>query len=182
MIDWIEGKVCSKEPTKLILEKGGIAFTISIPLSTYGVLNDIGEKVKIFIYLSLKNEELKLFGFKTQKERNFFQDLLLVPGIGTGSALRMLSSISFQEFKSMVIKGDTESIVSIKGIGEKRANQLLFTLKEKYKKEEIPDSFESNAIRALISLGINAKKARQLISKIKAPTLEELIKQALKKL
>ena len=182
MIDWIEGKICSKEPTRVVLDIGGVAFVVNIPLSTYEALGNLGERVKIFVNLSLKNERLELFGFKTCEERNFFNDLLLVQGIGPQIALRVMSSVSFTEFKPMVAKGDIESISSIKGIGEKRASKLIFELKDKYKEEEIPESFESSAIHALTVLGIPSKKAREVIKGIKTDNLEELIKKALKKL
>ncbi|MDI6840622.1 MAG: Holliday junction branch migration protein RuvA [bacterium] len=182
MIDWICGKICLKEPTRLVIEAGMVAFDINIPLSTYEALENVGDKTKVFVILSLKNEKLELFGFKTIEERNFFNDLLLVQGIGPQNALRIMSSVDFTEFKSMVLKEDTEFISSIKGIGEKRANKLIFELRDRYKKEEIPESFESSAIHALTVLGIPAKKAREAIKGIKTDNLEELIKEALKKL
>lgn len=182
MIDWIEGRICKKEPTRVIVERGGVAVCITIPLSTYETVGDVGERVKIFTYLSFKNEKLELFGFKTVEERKFFTDLLVVEGIGPYTALRIISSTTFSDFKSAIFKGDVATISSIKGISEKRASKLILELKEKYKKEEIPDSFEASAIKALVGLGINAKKARQLVHQVKASSLEDLIKEALKKM
>lgn len=182
MIDWIEGKVCRKEPTKVVIENGGLAVSVIIPLSTYEVVGNVGDKVKIFTHLIFKNEKFELFGFKTIEERGFFTDLLLVEGIGPYTALRIISSISFDEFKFAIFRGDVDTISSIKGISEKRANKLILELKEKYKKEEIPEGIESNAIKALISLGVDAKKARLLVHQVKATTVEDFIKQALKKL
>lgn len=182
MIDWIEGKICGKEITKVVIEKDGIAVCIIIPLSTYEAIGDVGDKVKIFTSLIFKNDKLELFGFKTIEERKFFTDLLLVEGIGPYTALRILSSTSFAEFKSAIFNSDVHTISSIKGISEKRANKLILELRERYKKEEIPPSLETSAIKALIGLGIDAKRARQLVHQIKANSLEDLLKQALKKL
>jgi len=182
MIDWIIGKVCEKEATKLVLEKGGIAFSISIPLSTYEALSEIGEEEKIFIHLSFSHEKLELFGFKTLEERSFFFDLLVIQGIGPRTALRIISGTDFIEFKRAIVNEDIDIISSIKGISQKRASKLIFELREKYEKEELPEGLESNAIRALISLGIPEKKARELVHKVKGATLEDLIKEALKML
>ena len=182
MIEWIEGRIYQKEPVKLIIERDGIAIAIAIPLSTYETAGEIGEKIKIFTYLSIKNEKLELFGFKTTEERIFFTDLLIVDGIGPYTALRIMSRVKFDEFKTNIVREDVEAISSIKGIGEKRANKMIMELKEKYKKEDIPESFENTAIKALIGLGIEEKRARKLVHQVKANSLEEFIKEALKKI
>ncbi len=183
MIDWVIGKICEKEATRLVLEKGGIAFSINIPLSTYEALGDIEDEEKIFIHLSFSHEKLELFGFKSLEERNFFRDLLIVQGIGPRTALRIISGTDFIEFKRAIANEDIETISFIKGISQKRASKLIFELKEKYAKEEFPDeSLESNTIRALIGLGIPERKARELVRKVKAATLEDMIKEALKRL
>ena len=162
MIEWIEGRIDKKEPTKLIIEREGIAIAIAIPLSTYENAGEIGEKIKIFTYLSIKNEKLELFGFKAIEERMFFTDLLMVDGIGPYTALRIMARTKFDEFKVNIVKEDVDAISSIKGIGEKRANKMIMELKEKYKKEDLPESFENTAIKALIGLGIEAIKARKI--------------------
>ena len=182
MIDWVIGKICEKEATRLVLEKGGIAFSINIPLSTYEALGDIGNEEKIFIHLGFSHEKLELFGFKSLEERNFFHDLLIVQGIGPRSALRIISGTDFIEFKRAVANEDIEAISLIKGISQKRASKLIFELKEKYNKEEFPETLESNAIHALVGLGIPARKATELVRKTKAITLEDMIKEALKRL
>ena len=183
MIDWIIGKICVKEPTRVVIERGGIAFSINISLFTYEALGSLGEEAKIFIHPVLSHEKLELFGFKTPEERSFFCDLLLVQGIGPWSALRIISATDFLEFKRAVVDEDVEVISSIKGISAKRASKLIFELKEKYKKEELPpESLEGSAIRALVGLGISARKAREVVHKVKAESLEDLIKEALRKL
>ncbi|MBI4723241.1 MAG: Holliday junction branch migration protein RuvA [Candidatus Stahlbacteria bacterium] len=190
MIEWIEGKIYQKEPAKLIIEREGLAIAIAIPLSTYEKAGEIGEKIKIFTYLSIKNEKLELFGFKTIEERVFFTDLLIVDGIGPYTALRIMSRTTFEEFKVNIVKEDTDAISSIKGIGEKRANKMIMELKEKYKKEDIPESLENTAIKALVGLGIEPIKARKLVLIVgadprvclKTASLEEIIKEALKHL
>jgi Holliday junction DNA helicase RuvA len=182
VIEWIEGKICEKSPARLVIEREGIGFSIAIPLSTYEAIGEIGEKIRIYTHLSFKNEKIELFGFKTKEEKTFFSDLLLVEGIGPYTALRIISSTSFSEFKSLIFKRDVETLSLIKGISEKRANKLIIELKEKYKGEEVPTTFETNAIKALIGLGVDSKKARKLIREVKANSIEEFIKEALKKL
>ena len=198
MIEWIEGKICSKEPTKLVIENNGIAYEIHIPLSTYEALVNIEGKIKIFIHFHFSQEQLALFGFFTLEERTFFRDLLLVQGIGPQTALRIVSSTNFLEFKSAIVNNDVEAMSGIRGIGEKRANKLIFELKEKYEKEELlsgepTKDIESGAIRALTGLGIPLKKAREVVYQVKKEigvtpisgkhaSLEEFIKEALKRL
>ncbi|MDD2891102.1 MAG: Holliday junction ATP-dependent DNA helicase RuvA [bacterium] len=183
MIEWMEGKVAHKEPTNLVFETGNIAFNINIPLSTYDKLGEIGSKEKILIHVDFNftNEQVTLFGFKTPGERIFFRDLLLVQGIGPQTAIRMISSTSFELFKSAIVNEDDKTLASIKGIGGKRAQKLIFELKNRYKEEKIQNTIEGNAIQALIGLGIAPKKARDIVGQVSGKTLEELIKNALKK-
>ncbi len=181
MIEWIKGRICEKEATRLVMEKGGIAFSINIPLSTYEALGDVGDEEQIFIYLSFGRENFELFGFKEIEEHNFFHDLLIVQGIGPRTALRIISGTDFIEFKRAIVNEDIETISLIKGISQKRASKLIFELRDKYDKEDFPETLESNAIRALVGLGISPKKARDLVRKVTAVTLEDMIKEALKK-
>jgi Holliday junction DNA helicase RuvA len=182
MIDWIEGKVYSKEPARLGIEKGGIAISIIIPLSTYESIGGEGEKVKVFTYLNLKNEKLELFGFGTLEERRFFTDLLLVDGVGPYTALRVLANMTFPEFKSAIFTQDVDALSCVKGISEKRASKLILELRGRYEKETLPDTFGVSAIKALTNLGVDGKKARQLVREVKAGSLEEFIKEALRRL
>lgn len=184
MIEWIEGKVAIKEPTRLVLETGSLAFNIYIPLSTYESLGQIGSTEKVFIYtdFNFTNEQVTLFGFKTNVEKGFFKDLLIVQGIGPQTAIRIISNISFEQFKSAIVNEDVRTLSSFKGIGEKTAQKLIFELKERYKKETTQSSVELNAIQAIIGLGVPIKKARDIVSKSAGDTLEERIKNALKQL
>ena len=109
MIEWIEGKICSKEPTKLVIENNGIAYELQIPLSTFTAVKD-GEKTKIFIHFHYSQEQMALFGFLTLEERTFFRDLLLVQGVGPQTALRIVSSTNFGEFKSAIANKDVDAI------------------------------------------------------------------------
>lgn len=180
MIDYIKGKLISKNSTSIVLEVNNIAFSIKIPASTYQAIGEIGEDIKIFTNLSLKNEKIEIFGFASEEEKNLFIDLTGVQGIGGGMALKIMSNIRIDEFKSLIARGEKKALSEIKGIGPNTAEKLIFGLRGKYK-ETLPSARE-DAIRAVVSLGFKREEVEKVIAEIKSESTEELIKEALKRL
>lgn len=178
-INHIEGKVIEKTLTSVVLDSCGIGYRIKIPISTYEQIKK--EKEKLLISLLFKNEVIELFGFYTEEERIYFESLIKVRGIGGETALRILSSIKFDEFREIIDKGDVSSLAGVKGIGRKKAEKIIFEMKGLFKDEEL----QEDAVSALITLGFTRNEARKAISAAKKshPTgeTEMLIKEALKK-
>ena len=197
MIAYLEGKLIEKSPTHLILEVNGVGYSINIPVSTYGNLGETGNIVKVLTYQHVREDELKLFGFATKPERELFEMLISVNGVGPKVALSILSFLSVEEFQRSVLKEDLDVLTSIAGIGKKTAQRLIVELKEKLSKVDLGvekgveakkvasiPAFEE-AVLALVSLGYTKYDAKNALERVAQEVkdvlpLEELIKRALK--
>ncbi len=177
MIEFILGKVLYKEGRKLVIEKDGIGLVLEVPEKS-----EFEGKVKIFTYLSIKNEELKLYGFKTREERDFFLKLISVSGIGVKHGLEMLSNFSVSDLIEAIENRDISLLSSIPGIGKKTAQRIIFELHGKldfYENELLED-----LVNALVSLGYEKKEAFKVAVETikKEKNLEEALKLSLQKL
>ena len=205
MIAYLEGKLIEKNPTYLVLEVNGVGYSINIPVSSYANIGEVGQTVKVLTYQYVREDELKLFGFSSRQEKELFELLISVNGVGPRLALGILSSISVEDFQRSVLSEDLDVLTHISGVGKKTAQRLIVELKEKLGKvdlgvekgvevkERIGVPVEDEAVLALVSLGYNrldARKAVQLVMseanlKVNSETeetlpIEELIKRALK--
>jgi Holliday junction DNA helicase RuvA len=175
----------------------GVGYAVNIPVSTYGSLVETGQMVKILTYQHVREDELKLYGFSTKPEKELFELLIAVNGVGPRMALSILSCISVQEFQRSVLQEDLDVLTAISGVGKKKAQRLIVELKEKLGKVDLgerKDLREEEAILtpavdeaalALISLGYTKVDARRALEKVtnqanEALPVEELIKRVLK--
>src|SRR3990170_2614178 len=193
MLDYIRGQVVSKSPTRLILEVAGIGYLLHIPLSTFEKIPNHGE-VTVLTQLFIKEDQVKVFGFATREERDLFQLLLAVNGIGPNTAITILSGSSVSDIKNAVINEDAKALEKIKGVGRKTAERIILELKETIK--EITTSIStgmdvqqkalvSDAVMALISLGYGRSIAEKAVSdaakKLQTiDNIEVLVREALK--
>ncbi len=188
MIEHVRGVLQYKSPTFVVIETGGIGYKINLPLASYELLPAEGDEIKINTYLHYREDNLALYGFLSQEERDFFLLLISISKIGPKSALRMLSSISPSEFKKAIKRGDLTTLTDIPGIGKKTAQRLILELKEKIEEEIIEGGDEElarDALSALLSLGYTRNEARKAIREVIESSEEEidlasLIKEALK--
>lgn len=197
MIAYLEGKLVEKNPTLLILEVNGVGYAVNIPVSTYGSLVETGQMVKILTYQHVREDELKLYGFSTKPEKELFELLIAVNGVGPRMALSILSCISVQEFQRSVLQEDLDVLTAISGVGKKKAQRLIVELKEKLGKVDLGERKDlreeeatltpavDEAALALISLGYTKVDARRALDKVTEETkealpVEELIKRVLK--
>jgi Holliday junction DNA helicase RuvA len=193
MITHIRGKLVEKNPTSAIIECNGIGYYLNISLNTYSKIPD-SESVKLYTYLSIKEDSHTLFGFSDKVEREIFKLLISVSGVGPSIARTMLSSMSPEQIQHAIASEDVATIQSVKGIGTKTAHRVIIDLRDKIVKtyQLTEDSLQSDntikeeALSALEVLGFSRKQVEKLILKIiqEAPetTLENIIKQALKNL
>jgi Holliday junction DNA helicase RuvA len=195
MIDYIKGTIAELTPTRVVLDNNGIGYRIEISLQTYSALDGKSEaKVYIYHYFRQREDIEMYYGFATRDERELFELIISVSGVGVNSARMMLSSFSAEELREAILSEDVNRIKSVKGIGLKSAQRLILELKDKIVKGEgsspevLFQATSSEAIeeatRALTMLGFtkpNVNKAIQTILK-KNPSakVEEIIKQALK--
>jgi len=194
VIAHIQGKVTQRTPTYLIIDCGGIGYSIQISLNTYGKIGD-AESLKLLTHLSIKEDSHTLYGFADEEERLLFQQLIMVSGIGTNTARMILSSLKPAEIKLAIINGNWNLLKTIKGIGPKTAQRMVIDLQDKLKKVESPDQVYSaqfsspaydEALSALVMLGFNKVEAEKGLNKIKQQnpdsSVEQLVKLTLKTL
>ena len=193
MIDYIKGQIIELTPTELILECGGIGYSILISLQTYEKMQ-LQTQTVAYIHHYIREDEELFFGFATKDERELFRLLIGVSGIGVASARMMLSSLTSDEIRQAILSENIARIKSVKGIGLKSAQRLVLELKDKLVKGEgsasetlfVSDRNETvdEATSALQMLGFskpNINKAIQsILKKNPSAKVEEIIKQALK--
>jgi len=192
MISYLEGRLKVKSPTQIVLEVNSVGYLIRIPLSTYENLGQIGEKVRVFTHLHLRQDAIQLYGFFTEEERSLFESLINISGIGPRLAQGILSGIEVGDFQRYVARGDVDSLVTIPRVGRKTAQRLVVELKEKFGggewKEKPPEERggpEEEALLALLSLGYKREPARRAVEKVLTKAegplpVEELIREALR--
>ncbi len=195
MIGYIEGKIISKKPDKVILLTGGIGYEIFIPYITFKQLKEKGETDFLYIHTIHNDSAFNLYGFKTEEEKEFFKLLISISGIGPKVALTVLSRAKVEDLKVSIIKNDVSFLTSISGIGKKTAQKIVFELKEKLKQiygkdyEKVIKTERNEIIKdvitALESLGWSRQNSLSVVNEIeieKNDSLEDIIKKCLQKL
>ena len=195
MFDYIKGTLVTLTPAEAVVEAGGFGFDIQISLQTFQSLQG-KEKVTVYLYHYIREDDEQFYGFATRDERELFKLLISVSGIGVGTARMMLSSLTDEEIRNAIISEDVVRIKSVKGIGLKSAQRVIIDLKDKILKgggveTAVPvlggnDAIIEEATAALVMLGFAKPNINKILPAIlqKNPSLkiEELIKEALKKL
>lgn len=198
MYAYLKGKLTYKSPTLVYIECGGVGFQVNITLQTYSEIEKLEETI-LYTQQIVREDGHFLYGFYSEDEKNTFNHLISVSGIGPNTARLMLSSLSVQELTNAIIYEDVRLIQSVKGVGPKSAQRVFIELRDKVKKETYLQSSElgimanskseifSEAIAALSMLGFaknQSEKAIQTVLKINPNinTTEDLIKQSLKNL
>lgn len=199
MIDYLEGLLKEKRPTSCIIEVNGVGYKVNIPLSTFEKLGNPVSKVKVFTSLYIREDLWEIYGFATLKEKELFNLLKSISGIGPRLALAILSSLSLEDVVKIIENEDMASLISIPGIGRKIAQRLIFELRDRVenlysligdkaiekRSEGQKSNLQKDAIQALVSLGykrIAAQKAVESLSHQSIDNLEMLIREALKRI
>ena len=192
----ISGTIVKRNPSSIVLENHGIAYELTVSLSTLDHLPDRGEQGKLFTYLHVREDILRLFGFFHQEEKDLFLKLISMSGIGPKNAINILSGISVNEFKKIILNGDVKRLNAIPGIGPKTAKRLIIELKDKMTDKEISEvlgggkqkglnSQAGDALAALESLGYRKSDVQQsvedFITASPDSTTEIIIRHILKK-
>ena len=197
MIDYISGNIADLSPTRVVIDNHGMGYGLDISLQTYEVLRDKKE-AKVFVFTTINQRDATevMYGFAGKDERELFELIVGISGIGAASARMILSSMSADEFREAIISENINKIKSIKGIGLKSAQRMILELKDKIVKGEgasndtLLKADNSDAIdeatSALTMLGFskpNINKAVQAVIKNNpSAKVEEIIKAALKML
>jgi holliday junction DNA helicase RuvA len=194
MIAYIDGKLTFKDPTYVIVDVQGVGYQIKISLNTFSRLQE-GERCKLHTFLHIKEDAHTLYGFAELAEKEVFLHLISISGVGPGTALMIVSSLTVPEIHQAIVREDVRTIQQVKGIGGKTAQRIILELKDKFKKDALVDvshtgpathnTNRNEALSALITLGFArtvAEKTLDGIIKREGNTLsvEDLIKLALK--
>lgn len=197
MFAYIRGRLEQKQNEYLVVEANGIGYKIFAPVTTIQAAGPVGEEVKIYTYLYIREDAMNLYGFLTQEELGMFELLISVTGVGPKAAISLISSVSPSKFGLAVITDDVRTLTKAQGIGSKMAQRIILELKDKIKKDQIAaadsgkedlssiikdNSRVSEAISALMVLGYTALEASKAVSAVYSEDmdLEAIIRSSLK--
>ena len=192
MFAYLKGNIQFKSEEYVVMEVNGIGYKIFMSKKSIDELEEDRE-VKVYTYLKVREDDLSLFGFKTNEELHMFELLISVGGIGAKSAITILSNITPFRFALAVITNDVNSLKKLQGIGLKTAQRIILELKDKIKTEEAilandntkleeeanSEEDQEELIQALQVLGYRRYEINKVLSKIKSENLEDKIREAL---
>lgn len=168
MIAYLKGKILQKRPGEVVIDTGGVGYSLLIPLSTYFKLGEVGSAVELLVHTHLTDDSLQLFGFLTADEKSLFLKLIAISGIGPKMAINILSGIEPEELEEAVRETNVTRVAMIPGIGKKTALRVIMELADKIeKKEKALSRRESkerdDLISALVNLGFRRKESEQVV-------------------
>jgi Holliday junction DNA helicase RuvA len=182
MIGRLRGLLVEKRPTRVVLECQGIGFELGVPLSTSRILGDEGREATLFVETYFTRDGVQLFGFGTRAERETFCQLTSVKGVGPRAGLNLLSRLEPAEIRAAIAAGRMEVMLTVPGIGPKKAESIIKKLQEAVPAEREESGVLADAAAALVSLGLSRREARERLGRVPATgaiTLQEILKQAL---
>lgn len=200
MYSYIKGILTDMEEDLVVVEAGGIGYNIYTTGQTFGYLPSVGEEVKLYTYLNVREDAMVLYGFLTKDDLRVFKLLIGVSGIGPKGALAILSVMTTDDLRFAVLGEDAKAIAKAPGIGAKTAQRLILELKDKFSLEDAFEqklentasenekadgvkSAKNEAVQALVALGYSSSEALKAIGdvEITADTdVEDILKAALK--
>jgi len=170
MIESLEGTLTRKGVSAVVVEVGGVGFLVYVPLSTLSALPGEKQRVRLLTHLHVREDEIKLFGFATEPERDLFEKLLEVNRVGPTVALHVLSSCSVEDFRRYVAAGDAKTIATlVKGVGKKTAQRLVLELRGELAEPGAEDDLAldhaeaADVVKVLVSLGETPANARKRV-------------------
>ena len=191
MYAFIAGKIAEITPAYAIIDNHGVGYFINITLNTFSAIGE-QQEVKLYTHLQVLEDAHNLFGFYTAKERDMFEMLISVSGVGCNTARLILSSLTVNELSTAIANEDIRTIQAVKGIGSKTAQRLVVDLKNKVRKTEyaeeivgvVSNTVKNEALSALVTLGFSKNTASKTLDKLlkQSPdaSVEVLIREALK--
>ena len=188
MIGRISGILLDKTPPLALIDCNGVGYECEVPMSTFYLLPQVGEKVTLLTHFVVREDAQLLFGFGTNQERLMFRQLLKVNGIGAKSALAILSGLSIDELIEAVSLQEAGLLTRVPGIGKKTAERLLLELKDKFTLDSALSmkgsgitSMNQDVLNALIALGYNERESLNAVKSLDSnSSVNDGIKQALK--
>lgn len=198
MISYLNGTIAFKGNNQVIIDVGGVGFSVTMPSTDIALLPAEGNKAKIFTYLYVREDAMELYGFTDKSGIEYFNKLTSVSGVGCKAAIAILSVLSPSDLAFAIISDDYKSITRAQGVGAKIAQRIVLELKSKIDskdavstqpKSDAPTasyapSADVSAINALIALGCSPSEAQKTVMQIPKEGLstEDIIKEALRRM
>ena len=200
MYSYIKGELAEVNTDHIVVETGGIGYMVYVPAQSLEYLPSIGDDIKIYTYLYIREDAMILYGFLTKDDLEVFKLLITVSGIGPKGGLSILSTLSSDDLRFAILSGDSKAISKAPGIGSKTAQRVIIDLKDKMSLEEafekklentenalkMPEgnsAVKNDAVLALYALGYSSTESLKAVSKVEITEgmdVEDVLKQALK--
>lgn len=198
MIAYLSGKLLEKQATSVIVDVGGIGYEVTIPLSTFYELGEVGDEIQLRVYTHVREDALQLFGFKTEREKQLYLKLISVQGIGAKSGVTMLSGMSADEIIVAIRTDNLARLTAIPGVGKKTAERLVIELRDKLNdlssgevqqsmaltggQQNVPaDAVYDDALSALVNLGYQRSAAEKALKQAVQQGTEMSVQKLLRK-
>lgn len=196
MFAHFDGIVAEKTADSIVLDVNGVGYLLLVSGATLQMAPQVGERMKLYSVLNVREDAMELFGFYSREEKAMYERLRGVNGVGSRTALQILSAMSVRDLSLALVSGDANALTRVPGIGKKTAQRLVLELKDKVEDSELtgngasvsPRSAaagpEAEAVAALTALGYSASEAARAVSRVAGQTdkADELIFLALKSL
>ena len=194
MFAYIKGSLEMKSSGYIVIDINGLGYKIFMSQSNIDTIGELHDIVKVFTYVKVREDDISIYGFKTQEQLKMFELLISVSGVGAKSALVMLSCIEPSDFAIAVISNDVKVLTKVPGIGNKSAQRIILELKDKLKEEQIEEKLKDSskktkdnsenineAISGLMVLGYSKKDIEKAFEHLDIDNLsiEDLIKKGL---
>ena len=198
MIAFLKGEVADMTEGSIILDVNGVGYEVLVPGQLLSMLEGIGQSLKLYTHMQVREDTVTLFGFLTRDDLQMFRMLISVNGVGPRAGLSILSALGADDLRFAVLADDAKRISKTPGIGAKTAQKIILELKDKLDlddmlhpaEEGIPaatadpgaTSVQSEAVQALVALGYGSTESLKAVKKVKLEdaTVEEVLKAALK--
>ena len=197
MIAFLRGRVVDKQPNRVIVDIHGVGYDVHVPLSTFYEIGDEGADVALRVHTHVREDALQLYGFLTELERQLFERLIGISGIGPKVAIAVLSGMDPRELVTAVQRGDVARLTGIPGVGKKTAERIVLELRDRLTQIVAPaadagaaargaDRLRLDLLSALQNLGYHRPQAEKAVDKaldtMSDATLEAALKSALREL
>ena len=189
MIAHLRGKLLSKHPNQAIVESSGVGYDVTITVPTFSELSQVGSEIALHIHTHVREDAIALYGFLRPEEKNLFEKLITVSGIGPKLAITILSGMASDDMIKAIRGNDVARLTRIPGIGKKTAERMVLELRDKLPPDGAeavaaipsPSAVEEDVLSALVNLGYQRATAEKALSGSAAKTgsFESMFREAL---
>ncbi len=178
----IDGIIAEKDRDSIVLDAGGVGYLLYVSGATLSMAPAVGERMKLYCVLNVREDAMELYGFYSREEKRMYERLRSVSGVGSRTALAILSAMSVRDLSIALVAGDANVLTRVPGIGKKTAQRLVLELKDKVDEDQLTGQVaaispktsasgpEAEAIAALVSLGYSSAEAAKAVSLVAEQT------------